>query len=186
MEDHPLLVFAQERDAPALRTLLDALRRAGYPAGIGVGIAGEATEEELDAPEWETAFLRWSEPEFHEVALLERFLPDVDEEANEALEDAQNAVGSHDESAGKLIAADHLRRTQAVYAWQILDALLADANHPAWAALDVALRTLAENADGIIYAEAEGFYEADGELLLAEDEDASETEEDEEDTEDGA
>jgi hypothetical protein len=170
--DQPLIVFALEPTAPPLRFLRTELRAAGYPVGIGVGIAGEATETELDAPDWEAAFLRWAEPETHEVALVERSVRGEEEEADILIAQATQFAAARPESAGRLIIEDHLRRTQVVYAWQILPALLADDDHPAWDALDVALRALAERTEGIIYAEAEGFYDADGELLLAEDETA--------------
>ncbi|HZO87793.1 MAG TPA: hypothetical protein VFB38_05595 [Chthonomonadaceae bacterium] len=168
MEDHPLLVFAIERAAPPLRALRDALQAAGYPAGIGVGTVGEATEEQLDSTDWEAAFIRWTEPNPHEVALVERALCEREEEAANAVAQALRLVANYPESAGRLIVADHLRRIQAVYAWQLYDPLLADEDHPAWEALDVALRTLAQQSDGIIYAQAEGFYDADGEMLLLE------------------
>ncbi len=173
MEDHPLLVFSLDRAAPPLRTLRDALRTAGYPVEIGVREAGEATDAELDSPDWEIAFIRWMDPEMHEVAVVERDLRDEDELAQTFLAEAERIVASRPESAGRLIMADHLGRMQAVYSLEILSALIADEDHPAWTALDVALRSLAESAEGIIYAAGEGFYDADGELLLAEDDEGA-------------
>jgi hypothetical protein len=168
VEDQPLFVFALQRAAPPLRLLRDALTGAGYPAGIGTGIAGEASDEELDRTDWEAAFVRWKEPELHEVWLIERDLMGEDPQAENAVANALRHTANVADSAGRLIATDHLRRTQAVYMCQILPALLADDDHPAWAALDIALRCLAENAEGLIYADDEGFYDADGEILLDE------------------
>src|SRR5262249_37924369 len=136
------MIFALEREAPPLRQLQDALQRAGYPAEIGVGITGPATDAELDSEAWEAAFVRWTEPEMHEVWLIEREIRGEDEEAERAVEQGLRLVANHDDAAGQLIVMDHLRRCQAVYTFQIYDALFADDNHPAWAALDVALRFL--------------------------------------------
>ena len=85
MEDEPLFVFAVERAAPPLRLLRDALHAAGYPAGIGTGIAGEASEEELGRTDWEAAFVRWQEPELHEVWLIERDIIGEDPQAENAV-----------------------------------------------------------------------------------------------------
>lgn len=174
MEDQALLVFALDRDAPPLRLLRDALLAEGRPAGISLGIAGDATDEELDAPEWEAAFVRWKEPEVHEVWLIERALFGEDEEADNVLAENLERVNSLPESAGKLIVADHLRSAKALYVCQLLPAMFDDEDHPAWDALDDALRTLAENTNGIIYGAAEGFYDTDGEMLLDEAEDEDE------------
>jgi hypothetical protein len=178
MEDQPLLVFALLRDAPPLHVLRDALRAAGHPVEFGVGTAGQATEAELESPHWEAAFARWIEPEMHEVWLIERMARGEDEEAEEAIARGLRLAASFSDAAGQLIVSDHLRRTQAVYLLELLPALFDDEDHPAWTALDVVLRTLAQHTDGLIYAETEGFYDADGEMILAETdaEDADDTE----------
>ena len=168
MQDQPLLVFAQSETSVPLRTLRDTLRRAGFPIGVGVEIAGDAIDAQLDDPQWETAFVRWNEPELHDAWLLERNAVGTDEEADQALTGALRWANNHAESGDKLIVADHLRKTKTVYACVILPAMLDDEDHPAWAALDVALRTLAEHADGLIYAQDEAFYDEDGEPLLGE------------------
>ncbi len=166
MQLQPLMVLAIEAEAVPLRVLKEALRRAGYPAEIGVGIAGAATEEELNSREWEAAFVRWLEPQVHEAALLDRSVVGKEPEADEILAELRRLVEASDDQGGRLIVSDHLAKTRALYAWQLLPALLEDDDHPAWEALDVALRSLAENTDGLIYAEAEGFYDADGESPL--------------------
>lgn len=166
-DDHSLYVFALNTEAVTLRTLREALQSANYPVGIGVEIAGEATDAQLDDPQWETAFVRWHEPELHDAWLLERAIVGADEEADEALGRALALAGTHTDSADKLIVINHLRNTRIVYLCEILPALVDDEDHPAWEALDVALRTLAEPTDGLIYAEGEAFYDTDGEPLLA-------------------
>src|SRR5258708_1312486 len=118
MEDQPLCVFAQEREGMPLRILRDTLQAAGYPAGIGMNIAGEATDAELDATDWEAAFIRWSEPELHEVAYLERDLPDEDEQAAHTLAKARRVATETSDVAGSLIVREHLGKTQTVYAFQ--------------------------------------------------------------------
>ena len=175
MENIPLRVFALEFDAVPLRAVQEALEATGYPAELGVAIAGSANEEELDAPDWEAAFVRWKAPELHEVALLERDEREKDEEADAAIASGLRLIANSTDLAGQMIVADHLRRTQTVYQIQLLPAILAQDDHPAWAALDVALRCLAAHSNGLIYAEGEGFFESDGEMLLSEiDEDTEE------------
>lgn len=176
MNENPLLVYALHVDAPPLRALLDTLREAGYPVSFGTETAGEAMEEALDAPDWEAAFLRWNEPEMHEVALLERMNCEEDEEGLRLVTEAMHRILDSDDEAGRLIVAHHLQQTATVYALNLLDALFTDEDHPAWAAFDVLLRSLAEITDGLIYAEDEGFCDPTGELLLAESEDTSEEE----------
>jgi hypothetical protein len=168
VEEQPLTVFALSEEGVPLRTLWDALTQAGFPVGIGVEIAGEAIDTQLDDPRWETAFVRWHEPELHDAWLLERYDVGTDEEAKTALARALQLAINRSESADKLIVIDHLRKTRVVYAFEILPAMLDDDDHPAFAALDVALRTLADATDGLIFAEGEAFYDADGEPLLGE------------------
>ncbi len=170
MQDQPLFVFAQAETGVPLRILLDALRRARLPVGIGIEIAGDAIDAQLDDPLWETAFVRWKEPELHDVWLLERAVVGTDEEADHAITGALRFANNHVESGDKLIVADHLRKTRMVYTFVILPAMLEDEDHPAWPALDIALRTLAEHGDDLIYAEGEAFYDADGEPMLGEEE----------------
>jgi hypothetical protein len=166
MQDQSLFVFALDETAVTLRVIAETMNAADCPVSISAGIAGEATPEQLDAPDWETAFVRWQTPEIHDVYLLERDAVGVDEDADQAVAMALQAAGNEVESADRIITLDHLRRTKTVYAIQILPALLDDEDHLAWAALDVALRTLAARSEGIIYAVGEGFYDEDGEMLL--------------------
>lgn len=168
MQDQALIVFAQLETAVPLRTLRDALLRAEFPVGVGVEIAGDAIDAQLDDLQWETAFVRWQTPELHDVWLLERTVVGADEEADHSLTGALRWANNHTESGDKLIVADHLRKTRTVYTCVILPAMLDDDDHPAWGALDVALRTLAEHADGLIYADGVAFYDEDGEPLLGE------------------
>ena len=168
MSAPPLLIYALSSAAPPLNVLLKTLRDAGHPAGFGVAIAGEATESELSAPDWDAAILRWSEPELHEIALLERSIIGQDEEADAALVLALERAEALPLSGGRFLTLDHLRHTVAVFAWTILPPLIELDDHPGWEALDLALRTLAEETDGLIYAEPEGFYDYDGEPMVAE------------------
>lgn len=176
MVESALLVFSRERDAPPLRLLRDALVDAEFPVSLSLGIAGEATEEELEASAWEAVFVRWREPELHEVWLLERVLAEEEEAVDTLLAQLAAEVQNLPDSAGRRIVLDHLSKTAALYPVTLLPALITDDDHPAWGALDVALRCLAENTEGLIYAETEGFYDSDGEMLLEE----SDTEEEEE------
>ena len=169
-EAQPLLVFCAAESAVPLRAVAETMRSADCPVSISVDIAGPATAEQLDATDWQTAFVRWETPELHDVYLLERDVVRADDEADEALVAALRAATAQPQSAGRIITLDHLRRTKTVYAVQVLPALIADEDHLAWSALDVALRTLAAEGEGIIFAVGEGFYDEDGEPLLAIDE----------------
>jgi hypothetical protein len=179
VNENPLLVFALSPEAPALRILQDTLREAGFPVSFGTDIAGEALEDALDDPDWEAAFLRWNEPEMHEVALLERMDCREDEEGLRLVSEAMNRILESEDEAGRLIVASHLQLTTTIYALQLLDALFTDEDHPAWVAFDVLLRAIAEKTEGLIYAENEGFMDADGELLLDETGEEGEEEESE-------
>lgn len=171
-------VFAQREQAVPLRTLDQALRKAGYPVSLSLSIAGEASDEQLDALDWEAAFVRWGEPEVHDVYLLAR-APANETDARATIAQAIRVANNHPVSAGQLIVADHLRRTRTVYEVQILPAVLDNEDHLAWEALDTLLRRLAVEAEGMIHAEGGGFFDADGEPLLSEeDEDENETDAD--------
>ena len=171
MADYPLLVFAKAEAPIPLIALRDVLVTEGLPANFGIDIAGEASDDELNTNGWDAAFLRWLEPEVHEVALIECLVRDRDEEADQLIGHDLDRIGRLSDVAGRMIVADHLNRTRSVYAVQLLPALLADDGHDAWGALDILLRFVAQAADGLIYAEAEGYCDADGELLLAETDD---------------
>ncbi|HLK56550.1 MAG TPA: hypothetical protein VKU00_08300, partial [Chthonomonadaceae bacterium] len=146
MENLPLRVFALESVAVPLRAVQEALDASGQPAELGVAIAGRATEEELDALDWEAAFMRWKEPELHDIALLERDEREKDEEADTAIASGLRLITNSTDLAGQMIVADHLRRTQTVYFLQLLPALLDADDHPAWATLDIVLRCLAAHS----------------------------------------
>lgn len=163
-----LFVFATTlADGVTLREIRNVLHKQGYPVGIGVEIAGEAIDAQLDDPAWETALVRWNEPELHDALLLERLHVGNEEEADTIRKQALQMAVNQPKSAGKLIVIDHLRRTEEVYACQILPAVLDDEDHPAWSALDIVLRTIAAPSDGIIYAVDTAFYDVDGEPLIS-------------------
>lgn len=168
MEDIPLRIYALTAEAPPLRVLRDSLIAAGYPIQLTLDIVGEASEEDLSLTDWEAAFVRWTQPELHEICLIERSLTGEEDEAVEAIATGLRKIVNTTDLAGGLIVGDHIRRSEAIYDLEILPALLADDDHPAWAALDVLLRTLAAHTNGIIYVPFEGFCDADGEILLAE------------------
>jgi hypothetical protein len=166
MADFPLVIFATANAAIPLVALRDLLLAEGLPASFGVDIAGDASDEQLNAPGWESAILRWLEPELHEVAILERMVRDEDEEAEPLILAHQARIADNPDVAGRMIIADHLERTRIVTGVQLLPALLIEDSHDAWGALDILLRFLAHASDGVIYAEAEGYCDADGELIL--------------------
>lgn len=165
-EDPALVVYSLARKAPPLRLLLGALKTEEYPAELSVGIAGAATDEDLDDPLWENVVVRWTVPELHEVFFVTRYLPGADEEATAAIDMALKNVTNRTDSAGRLIVTDHLKRTQAVYVFDVQLPMLDEEDHVAWDALDVALRTLAQASEGLIYGVGDGYYDTDGEMLL--------------------
>ena len=171
MADYPLIVFGTANARVPLTVVRDVLVTEGYPAGFGMAVAGEATDEEMSDPRWEIAFLRWPAPEVHEVALIEVLSREEDEEEDHLISQHLARIARLRDAAGRMIVAEHLNRTRILYTVQVLPALLADDDHAAWAALDVLLRFLSQTSDGIIYAEAEGYCDTDGELLLAETDD---------------
>jgi hypothetical protein len=168
MADYPLIVFATSGDSIPLAALRDLLVTEGAPANFAVDIAGEATDEQLRDPDWDAAFLRWLEPDVHEVALIDRMPRATDEEAEQVVGQHLSKIARLVDVAGRMIVAEHLNRARVVYAVQLLPALLAEESHDAWGALDLLLRFIARSADGVIYADAEGYCDAEGELLLAE------------------
>lgn len=168
MEDTPLRIFALTEEAPPLRVLRDALTAAGYPIQLTLNIVGEASDEDLSLTDWEAAFLRWTQPELHEICLIERSLVGEEDEAVEAIAACLHKIVDTTDIAGGLIVGDHVRRSEAVYDLEILPAMIADEDHPGFAALDVLARTLATYTNGIIYVPFGGFCDADGEILLAE------------------
>ena len=168
MDDIPLRIFALTAEAPPLRVLRDALIAAGHPIQLTLNIVGEASEEDLTLTDWEAAFVRWTEPELHEICLIERSLTGEEDEAVEAIASGLRKIVNTVDLAGGLIVGDHVRRSESIYDLEILPALIADEDHPGWSALDVLMRALATYTNGIIYVPFEGFCDADGEILLAE------------------
>ena len=118
--------------------------------------------------------MRWAEPEIHEVALIERLVRDTDEEAEALISEYRGHIVANPDNAGRMIISAHLNSTRTVYAVQLLPALFTDDDHPAWGALDIIVRSIAREADGLIYAEAEGFCDPDGEFLLSDDSEVAE------------
>jgi hypothetical protein len=171
MAEYPLIVFGAEDAAIPLIALRDVLLPEGAPASFAVDIAGEATAEQMSDPAWEASFLRWHDPEIHDVALIERTVRDGDEEAEQLVSSHLSRVARLPDVAGRMIVADHLNKSRVVFTVQLLPALLLEDAHDAWGAIEILLRLLAQSSDGLIYAEAEGYCDADGELLLAESDD---------------
>ena len=171
MPDYPLLVFATNETPLPLAAMRDVLLAESAPANFGVEIAGEATEEQLADPAWDAAFLRWLEPDVHEVALFDPMVRGADEEAESIVGVHLRRIARLSDVAGRMIVADYLGRTRTVYGIQILPALIMEESHDGWEAIEALLRFLASATDGLVYAEAEGYCDADGELLLAETDD---------------
>jgi len=168
LADHPLIVFASAGAPVPLVALRDVLVNEEYPANFGVEIAGAASEDELNTVEWDATFLRWLTPEIHEVALIDCSICGQDEEAERLIGQHLARIVDLRDEAGKMIVAEQLNKTRTVYTVELMPALLAEESHDAWGCLDVLLRFIAQAADGLIYAEAEGYCDADGELMLAE------------------
>ncbi len=161
-----MIIFSMQEIGAPLRSVLDTMRNAGFPAAISYGVTGEADELLLDSTDWDSAFVRWLEPEWHDVYLLTRYRRG-EEEAKDLIEEALQSAQNRIENAGKLIVSDTLRKSLNVYEVQLLPAMLFEEDHPAWNALDILLIGLAVAAEGIIYAEDEhGFFDSDGEALL--------------------
>ncbi len=168
MEDAALIVVAKQAMTPPLTLLDRVLQQGEYPARLGVRTAGDATAEELRSTEWGAVFLRWQKPEIHEVILIERQVLGVEEEATAIMEALQKFTSTLPASGGKLLIEEQLRETQVIYAFYTLPALLADADHPAWDAINALLCTLADHTEGMIYALEEGFYDSEGEPMILE------------------
>ncbi len=166
METAPLIVIGQRKDGIPLQALHEALQDAGFPTTFGVRIAGDATVEDLLSPDWDTAFLRWQKPELHDVIFLEKWIIGQETEAEDLLKLVSKEAKALPMSGGKLLVDVALESAKTFYTLDTLPALLSDDNHPAWGAIDVVLRTLAEWGEGIIYAEDEGFFDADGEPMV--------------------
>jgi hypothetical protein len=98
--------------------------------------------------------------------MLTRYVPGTDEEAVTALRGAATDVQKSSDEAGRLIVLDLLANAKAVYACDIEPPMVEDPDHPAWDALDIALRSLADLSDGLVYG-TEGFFDSEGELMLA-------------------
>ncbi len=162
------MVFAIKADSVPLIKLQNALDAEGYPMSFSVSIAGDAVGDALVGQEWDAIFVRWKEPEVHEVAVLERGTLLDDPEAQDILNYAHQIMTQSDDEVGVTIVADHLGKTQCVYALELMPAILDNDEHQAWEGLDVLLRALAEYSDGLVYAQGEGFCAPDGELLLIE------------------
>jgi hypothetical protein len=166
-------VFSPSSQTVRLREIADLFKAGGHSVSISTGIAGAATPEELENPNWEAAFVRWHTPELHDVYLLERSVVEEEAEAREAVEEALRFAYNWPDTAEKLLTIDALRRTQIVYDVQLLPVLLEDQDHPGWEALDGLLRLLAAPGKGVIFAEEEGFFDSEGmPLILVEDDEA--------------
>ncbi|CCW36626.1 hypothetical protein CTKA_01247 [Chthonomonas calidirosea] len=167
-------VFSPSVETVRLREIADLFKASGHSISISTGIAGAATQEELENPNWEAAFVRWHTPELHDVYLLERSVVEAEAEAREAVEEALRFAYNWPDTAAKLITIDVLRRTQIVYDVQLLPVLFEDQDHPGWETLESLLRLLAAPGDGVIFAEEEGFFDAEGmPLILMEDDETS-------------
>lgn len=167
MEDYSLVVIAASERTVVLSAVRDALITDGFPVSFGIDIAGDATEQQLAGVDWDAALVRWPDPELHEIAYLEAVTAD-DEAFDRAVLFLRSVAASTGDPAGRLIVLDALQHTRRLYTVSLLPALISDEDHPGWNALDPLLRFLASATDGIIYAQAEGFCDADGELLLEE------------------
>jgi len=166
LESVPLIVIGQRKDGIPLQALHEALLEGGFPATFGVRTAGDATVEDLLSTDWETAFLRWQKPELHEVIFLEKWAIGQEAEAEALLKIVSKEAANLPMSGGKLLVDVVLESAKTLYTLDTLPALLDNEDHPAWGAIDVVLRTLAEWGEGIIYAEGDGFYDADGEPMV--------------------
>lgn len=174
MDEQVLCVFAIRETTPPLRVLQQAFEAARVPAVVSIALAGPATPEDLESTDWDAVFIRWSEPEIHDVAVIERDLVGDEEEADTAIVQAKRNLARSADLGGKIIVLNHLDQTSVVYTMQVMPPLISDEDHPAWGVLDAPLRAIARNSEGVIFAEAAGFFDAEGEPIVSEDLDADE------------
>ncbi len=161
-----LCIFSRSKDILPLKFLQEALMEMGYPASLSINAAGDCTDEELESTDWDAVFLRWKEPELHDICLLEwDNLGDL-EPANDARAAAALVTIEHPDEAGRWIVQGHLADTKVVYSCSLMPPLVDDEDHPGWEALDCILREVAANTDGIIYGGEDLFFDEEGDPLL--------------------
>ena len=115
----PLTIFSLDTRTPSLRTVWQEVKENGLPLQIGIAIAGEATEEELNFADWDSAFLRWTEPEIHDIALIAVYDPD-EPEGEEAIRVAVEFLLTMPPSSSRVVLETHLKNVKRVYAFQTL------------------------------------------------------------------
>ena len=162
-----IAVFLKDRESAPLAEVQKAFSASGTPAVFRFGTEGDASETDLQNARWDAAYLCWTTPVIHETWMLERALS-TDEDGQQVIAEAMTVAMAQEDEAGRLIVADHLSKTTEIIMFDPQPALFADEDHAAWDVMDLALLTLAEIGDGLIYAVEDGFYDSEGELLLEE------------------
>ena len=158
-------MFAAAGPNPSLGTLLDLLLASDLPVSLSVSGAGPATTADLAAADWDAAFVRWEEPEIHDVWYLEHGLTASDEAAQVALAAACAWVNSVGDRSLQAALLPMLLAVQSVYTIAVLPAMTADDDHPAWEAFAELVEVVASACGGVVYAPEEGFYDAQGVLI---------------------
>ncbi len=161
-----LYIFSRSLEILPLKFLQEAMVEMGYPSSLSISAAGDCTEEELELTDWDAVFLRWKEPELHDICLLEWDILGDSETAAEIRSAAALVTHDHPDEAGRWIVQGHLADTKAVYTCSLMPPLVDDEDHPGWEALDCILREVAANTDGIIYGGEDLFFDEEGDPLL--------------------
>ncbi len=159
----PFQVLALDSAPPALFSLQQPLQVLSMPVAFSVDGLQPAAQADMESREWDAAFVLWNAPELESLALVVRYTPGLEEEADSILEILGGKLGAEEASD---MLQQHISQTQAVYSLQPQAALLSDPDHDGWEMLEILLSTLAGQTNGIIYAEAAGFFDADMSLLL--------------------
>lgn len=144
-----LRAFCTSDDIPALRVVFD------WAAGQGVQL--EAPAADLDAQRWEQAEVIYK-PD-RQPFIAERNTGDL---LREEVEEFAEFLEEADNSPEKQAVLDHLERSKAVVAAQ----LLGDIDDDGYNAVGAFLTYYVERCGGLIQADGEGFYE--GERLIVE------------------
>ncbi|HEU4964741.1 MAG TPA: hypothetical protein VFV52_12925 [Bacilli bacterium] len=155
---HFMRVLTKTTQAPTLPVLVETLEQAGF----AFTTFPDPDDERYTAPDWSKLHLAYDERS-HSL-MLDRSLRgqaegELEEDVEEFLEQLQ-AVQTDD--AVKKQITDLLNESQQIFACYIPDDILEDG----WNLVEALMEQLLDATGGTLQVDGEGFFDAEGELLL--------------------
>ena len=152
---HFMRVFCRTQEAPAIPALVEKIEHIGFE----LKIFPAKDDPRFSDPDWRTVHLSYEDR--RPSVMVDRSIRGA-EDFEEEIEEFRSAVQAV-EGDGRAAVEQLLAETQQIIACMIPD----DFTEEGWELVEYLLELLLDATDGTLQADGEGFFDKEGELILA-------------------